>query len=61
MPAREINDPKHWHDRAAEMPVLLETMNDNKTKSIMLRLADDYDKLGDRAAIRAAGQQSTSK
>jgi hypothetical protein len=23
MPAREINDPKHWHDRAAEMRVLV--------------------------------------
>jgi hypothetical protein len=57
MPAREINDPKHWHDRAAEMRALSETMNDYKTKSIMLSLADDYDKLGDRAAIRAAGQQ----
>jgi hypothetical protein len=56
MPAREINDPKHWYDRAVEMRVLSETMNDSKAKSIMLGLADDYDKLGDRAAIRAASQ-----
>ena len=45
MPAREINDPKHWHDQAAEMRVLSEVMKDNETRSIMLRLADDYDKL----------------
>jgi hypothetical protein len=44
MPAREINDPKHWHEQAAEMRVLSEVMKDNETSSIMLRLADDYDK-----------------
>jgi hypothetical protein len=40
MPAREINDPKHWHDRAAEMRVLSQTINDNKAKSIMLKSAN---------------------
>ncbi|HEY7219540.1 MAG TPA: hypothetical protein VH985_14240 [Candidatus Binatia bacterium] len=61
MPAREINDPKHWYDRAAEMRVLSESMNDNETKLTMLRLAEDYDKLGDRAAVRAASEQPRSR
>jgi len=55
MPEREINDPKHWHDRAAAMRALSDVMKDDNTRLIMLRLADDYDKLGDRAAIRAVG------
>jgi hypothetical protein len=42
-----INDAKHWHDRAAEMRALSET-NDIETRAIMLRLADDFDKLADR-------------
>jgi hypothetical protein len=55
MPTR-ISDPKHWYGRAAEMRVLSETMKNEETKSIMLKLADDYDKLGHRASIRAATQ-----
>jgi hypothetical protein len=51
-----INDPKHWHDRGAEMRVLSETMNDIDARATMLRLADDYDKLADRAALRANGE-----
>ncbi len=48
-----INDPKHWRDRAAEMRTLAETMQEAETIAIMRRLADDYDKLADRAALRS--------
>jgi hypothetical protein len=50
-----INDPKHWRDRAAEMRALAETMQDAETIAIMNRLADDYDKLADRATFRSQG------
>ena len=53
MPSDDINDSKHWRDRAAEMRALVDTMKDPETIAIMRRLADDdYDKLEDRAAQR---------
>jgi hypothetical protein len=58
MALHHISDPKHWLDRAAEMRALAETMMaDVETKATMLRLADDYDKLADRAAQRAGGKE----
>lgn len=52
---RNVNDPKHWHDRAAAMRALAGTMDDAETKDIMLKLAGDYDRLADRAAKRGDG------
>jgi hypothetical protein len=49
MPPREMNDSKHWRDRAAEMRVLSNTMTDRAVVAKMLRVANDYDKLADRA------------
>jgi hypothetical protein len=53
MSLQGINDAKHWRDRAAEMRVLSDTMKDEETQRIMLTLANDYDKLADRAEDRA--------
>jgi hypothetical protein len=59
MPSKTINDPNHWRDRAAEMRALSEGMDDVEARAIMLRLADDYDKLADRAEERANGSAQT--
>jgi hypothetical protein len=50
-----INDPKHWHDRAKEARALAEQMNDPEAKRTMLKNADDYERLAQRAEERAAG------
>jgi hypothetical protein len=47
-----FNDPEHWQKRAEETRVLAEQMNDKTAKMIMLRIADDYEKLSARAAAR---------
>jgi len=59
MPARSIDDPKHWHDRAAEMRVLADEMANVEARRTMFKLADDYDKLGDRAAERQASRSQS--
>ena len=52
-----IHDPKHWMDRATEMRALSQSMADVEARAIMLRLADDYDKLADRAEARSEGKR----
>ena len=42
---------------AAAMRALSETMNYIDTQVVMLKLAEDYDKLADRAEKRANGQR----
>jgi len=50
-----FNDPEHWQLRAEESRVMAEQMNDETAKQIMLRIADDYDKLATRSAARLWG------
>src|SRR5262249_5046964 len=59
MPASHVNDVSHWRDRAAEMRALSEMMTNVEATAIMLRLADDYDLLADRAAARAGHDVNT--
>jgi hypothetical protein len=49
-----VNDVNHWRDRAAEMRVLASTTNDIEAQAAMVRLADVYDKLAERAELRAS-------
>jgi hypothetical protein len=53
MPRTYVNDSKHWRDRAAEMRAIADWMKDAETTAVMLRLAEDYDILADRAEMRA--------
>jgi len=55
MPASHINDPAHWHQRAEEARILAEQMNDEQSRQMMLRIADDYDRLAQRAKDRLKG------
>jgi hypothetical protein len=56
MGLRSIDDPKHWSERAEEMRVLAEDMRDETARQMMLHLADDYDRLAERAAERLTGK-----
>src|SRR6516165_3735266 len=47
--AGPINDPKHWRERAEEARAVADIMDDEKTKEMMRRIADDYERLAQRA------------
>jgi hypothetical protein len=58
--APHFNDPAHWHQRAEETRVLAEQMSDETAKKMMLRVADDYDGLAVKAAVRVIDETKGS-
>ena len=56
MPHSLVDDAAHWSFRAEEMRARAGKMNDKRTKTIMLRLATDYDQLAERATVRTEGK-----
>jgi hypothetical protein len=55
-----INEPEHWRARADEARILAKQMNDAEAKVAMLRIAEDYERLAQRAEGRALGCRPNS-
>ena len=55
MRASCVNDSNHLRERAAEMRVSSKELKDNNTATVIVRLAELYDRLADRAEIRSNG------
>jgi hypothetical protein len=52
-PVTKLNDGKYWRERAEEARAVAVQMMDPHTKAIMLSIAQDYEKLAQRAEQRA--------
>jgi hypothetical protein len=48
-----INDPEHWRHRAEEIRTLADDVKEEISTQMMLRIAQDYDRLAQRAEERA--------
>jgi hypothetical protein len=52
MRASYVNDPNHLRERATEMRASSKELKDDNTAAVIMRLADLYDRLADRAENR---------
>jgi hypothetical protein len=60
VPPTDADDPQHWRDRAAQMRALAVKMAGSEAAILMNDLATDYEKLAERAEIRANGKKPRS-
>jgi hypothetical protein len=58
MPALNWHNARNWRMRAEEIRMLTEHMSDAVAKDIMLRIANDYDRLAQRAEQEACAANS---
>ena len=57
----DVNDPKYWHQRAEEARAMAKQMSGELGKKMMLRVADDYDGLAVKAAVRSIDETKGSR
>jgi hypothetical protein len=55
------NDPDHWRERGAQMRALAPYVTDLDAMAMMFKLADEYDKLADRAERRSRPPEAKSE
>ena len=60
MSTGDTNGPRHWRERAAQMRALAVKMAGSEAAILINDLAADYEKLAERAAIRANGKKPRS-
>jgi hypothetical protein len=53
-----INDSEHWLQRAEQMRILADEVHDEQAKETILRIANEYGYLAERAEQRAKGSPS---
>src|SRR5262249_34030462 len=61
MALQGLNDARHWRDRPTEERVLSCEMKDFEARTLMVRLANDYDKLADRAEDRRTTRRDLAR
>jgi hypothetical protein len=54
------NDPQHWRERAAKMRELARMMTDPNTAVLFTDLAAEYDRLAEKAVLKANGKKPPS-
>jgi len=52
MPLDAINHPEYWRNRAKEARAVVAQTRDTHIKALMLKFAQDYEKLAKRAEAR---------
>ncbi len=55
-----LDKPEHWQERAEEARSIAEQMSDPDSKRMMLRIAEDYERLAAHARRRMKGSGAQS-
>jgi hypothetical protein len=61
MTAEDINDFKHWRERAGALRLVAESLKDPNSRASLLAIAEDYEKLAKRAEERSKQEAPTKK
>jgi hypothetical protein len=60
VPDSLLDNPAHWQERAEEARSIAEQMSDPDSKRMMLRIAEDYERLAAHARRRMKGSAAQS-